>query len=88
MASDRLTPAVLLAGLIIGTAYGPLSMLADISPEQVADVGYWAEVAAATIRSFAASALAIGAIIAAAIGVPLVRPGQARTPEGPDAGRR
>ena len=87
MGTERLTPAVLLAGLIIGTAYGPLSILADVSPDQVADPEYWAEVSAATIRSFAASALAIGAIIAAAIGVPLVRPGQSRPREDGDVKR-
>ena len=84
MGSDRLTPAVILAGLLIGTAYGPLSMLADVTPEQVADPAYWGQVAAATLRSFAASAMTIGAVIAAAIGVPLVRSGRAARTEGDD----
>lgn len=71
---QRLTPGILAAGLLLGTLYGPLALLRDITPAQLADASYWGEVAAAAIRSFAGSALAIGGLVAAALGLPLVRP--------------
>jgi hypothetical protein len=73
---NRLTPGIIAAGLIIGTLYGPLGMLRGITPEQLGDAAYWREVAAAAIQSFAGSALAIGGLIAAALGLPLVRDGR------------
>jgi hypothetical protein len=73
---SRLTPGIIAAGLVIGTLYGPLGLLRGITPEQLGDAGYWREVAAAAIQSFAGSALAIGGLIAAALGLPLVREGR------------
>lgn len=78
---NRLTPGIIIAGLVIGTLYGPLGMLRGITPEQLGDVSYWREVAAAAIQSFAASALAIGGLIAAALGLPLVREGRGAATE-------
>jgi ABC-type nitrate/sulfonate/bicarbonate transport system permease component len=70
--TGRLTPGVVLAGLTIGTAYGPLAVLRDTTPDQLADGGFWLEVGAAAVRSFAGTALALGGLIAAALGLPML----------------
>lgn len=71
--NSKLTPGIILAGLAIGTLYGPLGVVKDISADQLADSGYWREVGAAAVRSFAGTSLAIGGLVAAALGLPLVR---------------
>jgi hypothetical protein len=80
--NSKLTPGIILAGLVIGTLYGPLGVVKDITAEQLADTGYWQEVGAAAVRSLAGTALAIGGLVAAALGLPLVRDRNAPPEEG------
>jgi len=82
----RLSVGVLIAGLLVGTAYGPLAMLRDVQPDQLADAGYWREVAAATLRSAAATGLSLGGIVAAALGLPMLR--QRGEEQSEDGGER
>lgn len=68
-----LSLGVVILGLVIGTAYGPLSMMAQAQPTDIASADWWLRVAAAAVSSFASSALAIGGVIAAAYGLPIMR---------------
>lgn len=80
--TSNLTPGIIIAGLIIGALVGPLGMLREITAEQLAQADYWREVGAAAIRSGASSALAIAGLIAAALGLPLVREARAAAKGG------
>lgn len=63
---------VLVAGFVVGTLYGPLAMLRDVTPEQLASEAYWLDVAAATLRAAASTGIALGGIVAAALGLPVL----------------
>lgn len=83
--NSRLTPGVIILALIVGALYGPASTLADgLTREQLVSLNYWLDLAAAAITSFAQQFLAIVAIVAAALGLPLYQR-RSETPPGPVA---
>lgn len=69
----RLTPAVILIAIAIGTVIGPLSTLGDVTTADLTDKSYWLDMLAATIRSFASVAVAGLGLVAGAWGLPALR---------------
>lgn len=70
--NSRITPGVIILALIVGALYGPAQTLASgLTREQLVSLNYWLDLAAAGITSFAQQFLAIVAIVAAALGLPL-----------------
>jgi hypothetical protein len=67
----HLTIGVLLLGLLVGTSYGPISQLVNISSDNLTSSHFWLDFGAATIRSFATAATATIGVVAAALGIPL-----------------
>lgn len=70
----KLSLGVILLGLVVGTLYGPLTILAE-PPEGgfLTDATFWTDVVEDGVQSFANSALAVIGIVAAAFGLPLIR---------------
>lgn len=70
--NSRLTPGVILLALLVGAVYGPAQTLAGgLTRDQLVSANYWLDLAAAGITSFAQQFLAVVAIVAAALGLPL-----------------
>jgi hypothetical protein len=71
----KLTPAMLILALLLATLLGPIDLLAGVKdhPEVLQQRSFWLEVAGATIAAFALGVKAIVAIVATAIGLPLIR---------------
>lgn len=69
----KLTPGVILIGVLLGTMIGPFTTLKDIAtdPGQIASTHYWMFVGAQTIGSFATSALTGIGILGASMGLPM-----------------
>lgn len=70
----RLSVGVIGLGLLVGTLFGPLTVLAE-PPESgfLVDQDFWVEVAEDTVSSFANSALAVIGVVGAAYGLPMMR---------------
>lgn len=69
----KLTPGLMALALLVLTLYGPLAELRSITTENLQDRGYWLDLGAATIASFADAAIAIIGVVATALGIPLLR---------------
>jgi hypothetical protein len=69
--NPKLTIGVILAGFVVGTAYGPLGTLTSITREQMQDAGYWLDMLASTVRSAATTGMALGGVVASALGIPI-----------------
>lgn len=76
----KLSASVILVGLVLGTAYGPLSLMRDIPDGALADTGWWQHVGEETVRSFATTTLAIIGVVAASLGLPVF--GRKKGPDG------
>lgn len=73
----RLTPGLMALALLVLTVYGPLAELRSITTDDLLSRSYWLDMGAATIASFADAAISIIAIVATALGIPLLRGGGA-----------
>lgn len=71
----KLTPMLLILALVLVTLVGPLTLLQDIDkdPGQLASQDYWQTVGAITIASFAKGAIALIALLATTLGIPVLR---------------
>jgi hypothetical protein len=71
----RLSPWLLLVALGLVTLLGPVELLAGVKDNShlLEDREFWLSVLAATISAFALGLKAIVGIVAAALGVPLLR---------------
>lgn len=78
----RLTPGLMALALLVLTVYGPLAELRGITTDDLLSRSYWLDMGAATIASFADAAIAIIAIVATALGIPLLRGGGALVTTG------
>ena len=83
----RLTPGLMALALLVLTIYGPLAELASITTDDLQSQSYWLDLGAATIASFADAAISIIAIVATALGIPLLRGGGALVTTGTPSGR-
>lgn len=73
----KLTPGLMAIALLVLTIYGPLAELRSITTADLQSRSYWLDLGAATIASFADAAISIIAIVATALGIPLLRGGGA-----------
>jgi hypothetical protein len=71
----RLTPGILVAALLVGVAWGPLTTLRAITVSDMTSEAYWQGLLAATIQSAASAVLATISLIAGVVGLPLLRRG-------------
>lgn len=68
----KLTPGIIAIALVVGALYGPATTLADgLSRDQLISMNYWLDLAAAGVTSFAREFVAIVAVVATALGLPL-----------------
>lgn len=85
----KLTPGAIILAIAIGTIVGPLSTLGEVTTVNLTDTAYWLDMAAATLRSFAAVTVAGLGLIAGAFGIPELRRRRETLTPGPsptDAG--
>lgn len=73
----KLTPGLMALALVVLTLYGPLAELRSITTDDLQSRSYWLDLGAATIASFADAAIALIAVVATALGIPLLRGGGA-----------
>lgn len=71
----KLTPGVIILALILGTMVGPATQLKSVTADNLQDAGYMWELLAQTVGSLATSVLTITGIVAAALGLPILRKG-------------
>ena len=71
--NTKLTPGVILLAIVLGTVVGPFTTLKDIQPSDLQSANYWLSVLATGIASLSTSVLAIVGLIAAALGLPILR---------------
>lgn len=71
----KLTPAMLGLALLLLTVLGPADLLAGVKgqPELLDSRSFWLDVAASAIAAFALGVKAVVAIVATAMGLPLIR---------------
>lgn len=69
----RLSAGVVAIAVLVGTMWGPLNVLKDVTSAQLDSRDYWLAVLAATIQSFAATALSTASLLAGVLGIPLLR---------------
>lgn len=67
----RLTPGVVAAAIVMGTLYGPLMNLQDITRDNLTSLNYWLDMLAHTLSSFGGATVTVGAAVAAALGLPM-----------------
>lgn len=67
----KLSAGVIIVGLALGTAYGPLSLMREIPDGALASASWWQAVGEEAVRSFASTALAIIGVVAASLGLPV-----------------
>jgi hypothetical protein len=67
----HLTIGVLGLGLLVGTLYGPVSQLINITSDNITSAAYWLDLGAATIRSAATAGVATLGVVGAALGIPM-----------------
>lgn len=84
----KLTPGLMAIALLVLTIYGPLAELRSITTADLQSRSYWLDLGAATIASFADAALALIAIVATALGIPLLRGGGALVTTGTQSDSR
>ena len=63
--------------LLLGTVVGPVTTLKDIQSSDLQSSSYWLDVLATGIASFSSSVLAIVGLVAAALGLPILRSSKA-----------
>ena len=71
--TTKLTPGVIALAIILGSIVGPFTTLKDIQPGDLQDGGYWLGVLATGIASLSSSVLAVVGLVAAALGLPMMR---------------
>jgi len=71
--NTKLTPGVVLLAIALGTVIGPATTLAHVSSGNLQDASYWWEIAASTLGSFATTVLTITGLVAAALGLPILK---------------
>ncbi len=76
----KLSIGVIIAGLAVGTLFGPLEVLASTGDGFLTSRDFWTGLGEDTVRSFANSALAVIGVVAGALGLPLVRRQKVETP--------
>lgn len=81
----KLSIGVVLLALVFGTAAGPLETLSEIPDGALVDASFWQDVGEESVRAFAQTGTALIAVVAAALGLPLVRRQQVETTETPPA---
>lgn len=74
--NTRLTPAVIILAVLLGTIIGPFTQLKNVSADDLQSGSYWWDIAAATLSSFATSTLTVVGIVAAALGLPIMKSGK------------
>ncbi len=68
--NTRLTPGIILFGILLATLAGPLYTMRDVTSDQLQQLDYWWEIAAATVRSFAVATGTAISIVGSALGLP------------------
>lgn len=71
--TTKLTPGVILLAILLGALVGPATTLRNVSSANLQDASYWWEIAASTLGSFATTVLTITGLVAAALGLPIVK---------------
>ena len=69
----RLTPGVILLAILLGTLVGPATTLRSVSSANLQEASYWWDIAAATIGSLATTVLTIVGVVAASLGLPILK---------------
>jgi hypothetical protein len=67
----KLSPGILAIALLIGTVYGPLVTLKDVTRDSLTSLNYWLDLASAGLRSFATTGISLVAVVGAALGLPM-----------------
>lgn len=74
MSNVKLTPATIAIAIVVGTFVGPMSQIAKgLTTAQMTDATYWLDMLTAAVVAFAATAVSILSLFAAAIGWPVLR---------------
>lgn len=71
--NTKLTPGVILLAIALGTLVGPATTLRSVSSDNLQTASYWWDIAAATIGSLATTILTIVGIVAATLGLPILK---------------
>lgn len=69
----KLSLGVVLLALAFGTATGPLETLSKIPDGALNDATFWQQVGEEAVRAFANTGTALIGVVAAALGLPLLR---------------
>lgn len=75
----NLTIGVVVLALLFGTVTGPLETLSEIPDGALDDVAFWQQVGEESVRAFAQTGTALIGVVAAALGLPLLRRQQVAT---------
>lgn len=74
MNNVKLTPSTIAIAILVGTFIGPLSQIAKgLTTAQLTAAVYWLDMLTAAVVAFAATAVSILSLFAAAIGWPVLR---------------
>ncbi|MGE3463882.1 MAG: hypothetical protein AB7I04_18390 [Pseudomonadales bacterium] len=72
----KLSLGVVLLALAFGTLTGPLETLATIPDGALVDATFWRQVGEESVRAFATTGSALIAVVAAGLGLPMIRRNQ------------
>ncbi len=81
--NTKLTPGVILLAILLGALVGPATTLRNVSSANLQDASYWWDLAAATMSSLASTILTIVGVVAASLGLPILKGGGADAADNP-----